>query len=119
MDDGADGVGRPEIVDQFNYYAPTALPWHLREVVRIQLRNYGNQHVLPSRHFGKTDVRISALGLGGHHLGVAKDERSAVEIVHRALDGGITFYDCCWEYIAESPRTGSARALKATGTVLS
>jgi aryl-alcohol dehydrogenase-like predicted oxidoreductase len=53
---------------------------------------------LPSRRFGKTDVKISALGLGGHHLGSAKDERSAVEIVHRALDGGITFYDCCWEY---------------------
>ena len=53
---------------------------------------------IPLRQFGKTDVRISALGLGGHHLGSAKDEPTAVEIVHRALDGGITFYDNCWEY---------------------
>jgi hypothetical protein len=45
----------------------------------------------PLKRFGKTNVRISALGLGGHHLGAAKDEQTAVEIVHRAVDGGITF----------------------------
>ncbi len=53
---------------------------------------------IPLRRFGKTDVQISALGLGGHHLGAAADEKNAVEIVHRAVDGGITFFDCCWEY---------------------
>ena len=53
---------------------------------------------IPLRPFGKTDVKISALGLGGHHLGAAKEEKDAVEIVHRAMGGGITFYDCCWEY---------------------
>lgn len=53
---------------------------------------------IPMRNFGKTGVQISALGLGGHHLGAAKDEKTAVEIVHRAVDGGITFYDNCWEY---------------------
>jgi aryl-alcohol dehydrogenase-like predicted oxidoreductase len=53
---------------------------------------------IPLRKFGKTDVMVSALGLGGHHLGAAKDESTAVELVHRAMDGGITFYDNCWEY---------------------
>ena len=53
---------------------------------------------IPLRHFGKTDVQISALGLGGHHLGAAKDEQTAVEIVHRAVDAGVTFFDNCWEY---------------------
>jgi uncharacterized protein len=48
--------------------------------------------------FGKTGVKISSLGLGGHHLGAAQDEKTAVDIVHRAIAGGITFYDCCWEY---------------------
>jgi aryl-alcohol dehydrogenase-like predicted oxidoreductase len=47
---------------------------------------------IPLREFGKTGVKISALGLGGHHLGGAKDDKTAIEIVHRALDGGITFY---------------------------
>jgi aryl-alcohol dehydrogenase-like predicted oxidoreductase len=36
---------------------------------------------IPLREFGKTGVQISALGLGGHHLG-AKDEKTAIEIVH-------------------------------------
>jgi aryl-alcohol dehydrogenase-like predicted oxidoreductase len=53
---------------------------------------------IPMRKFGKADVQISALGLGGHHLGAAKDEKTAIEIVHRAVDGGITFFDNCWEY---------------------
>ncbi len=53
---------------------------------------------IPLRPFGKTGVQISALGLGGHHLGSAADEKTAVEIVHRAVDGGITFFDNCWEY---------------------
>ena len=56
------------------------------------------QGQIPLRKFGKTDARVSALGLGGHHLGAAKDEQTAVEIVHRAVDGGVTFFDCCWEY---------------------
>jgi hypothetical protein len=29
---------------------------------------------IPLRSFGKSDVKVSALGLGGHHLGAAKEE---------------------------------------------
>ena len=36
--------------------------------------------------------------MGGHHLGDAQDEKTAVEMVHEAVDGGITFFDNCWEY---------------------
>jgi len=53
---------------------------------------------IPMRKFGRHDVQISALGFGGHHLGEAPDARTAVEIVHQAVDGGITFFDNCWEY---------------------
>lgn len=41
---------------------------------------------------------VSVLGFGGHHLGDAPDAKTAVEIIHQAVDGGITFYDNCWEY---------------------
>jgi aryl-alcohol dehydrogenase-like predicted oxidoreductase len=50
------------------------------------------------RKFGRSDAKISALGFGGHHLGDAPDTKTAVEIIHQAVDGGITFYDNCWEY---------------------
>ena len=53
---------------------------------------------IPLRNFGRTDVKISALGFGGHHLGEAPDEKTAVELIRQAVDGGITFYDNCWEY---------------------
>jgi len=53
---------------------------------------------IPMRKFGRSDAKISALGFGGHHLGEAPDEKTAVEIVHQAVDGGITFFDNCWEY---------------------
>jgi len=53
---------------------------------------------IPLRALGKTNVQVSALGMGGHHLGDAKDEKTAVQLVHDAVDGGITFFDNCWEY---------------------
>ena len=53
---------------------------------------------IPLRKFGRADAQVSALGFGGHHLGEAPDEKNAVQIVHQAVDGGITFFDNCWEY---------------------
>lgn len=54
---------------------------------------------IPLRPFGKhEDVRVSILAMGGHHLGDAKDEQTAVALVQEAVDGGITFFDNCWEY---------------------
>jgi aryl-alcohol dehydrogenase-like predicted oxidoreductase len=67
---------------------------------------------IPLKRFGKTDDRISALGLGGHHLGSAKDEKTAVEIMHRAIDGGITFFDNCWEYNRGKSENWMGKGLK-------
>ena len=50
------------------------------------------------RPFGTKTDQISALGLGGHHLGDAKDLATAIQICREAVDGGITFFDNCWEY---------------------
>jgi aryl-alcohol dehydrogenase-like predicted oxidoreductase len=67
---------------------------------------------IPQRDFGKTGVKISALGLGGHHLGDAKDEKSAVQIVHEAIDGGVTFFDNCWEYHLGKSENWMGKGLK-------
>ncbi len=53
---------------------------------------------VPRRPFGKTGVTVSAMGLGGHTLGEAKDEAEAIRIVHAAMDAGIDFMDNAWEY---------------------
>ena len=53
---------------------------------------------IPKRKFGKTDALISCIGFGGHHIGDAPDVKTAVKLVHQAVDAGITFFDNCWEY---------------------
>jgi aryl-alcohol dehydrogenase-like predicted oxidoreductase len=54
---------------------------------------------IPLRQFGRhSDVMVSALGLGGHHLGDAPSAEAATRIAHEAIDGGIRFFDNAWEY---------------------
>jgi aryl-alcohol dehydrogenase-like predicted oxidoreductase len=53
---------------------------------------------IPLRPLGATGVMVSALGLGGYHLGKMASERDAIRITHAAIDAGITFMDNAWEY---------------------
>lgn len=53
---------------------------------------------IPLRPLGRTGVEVSALGLGGYHLGTVKSVRDAVRLAHEAIDAGITFLDNAWEY---------------------
>jgi aryl-alcohol dehydrogenase-like predicted oxidoreductase len=53
---------------------------------------------IPRRPLGKSGVLVSALGLGGYHLGTMKSEREAVRVAQAAIDSGITFMDNAWEY---------------------
>jgi uncharacterized protein len=67
---------------------------------------------MPMRKFGRHDVQISALGFGGHHLGDAEDEQAAMRLVHEAIDGGVTFFDNCWEYHRGKSEVWMGKALK-------
>jgi uncharacterized protein len=53
---------------------------------------------VPRREFGRTGERVSALGLGGYHLGEIRTQREIDQIVHAAIDAGVTFMDNAWEY---------------------
>src|ERR1700682_6192727 len=50
------------------------------------------------RTLGKTGEKVSAIGLGGYHVGHPPDPADAIRIVHRAIDRGITFMDNSWDY---------------------
>jgi aryl-alcohol dehydrogenase-like predicted oxidoreductase len=54
--------------------------------------------VMPLRTLGRTGVKVSLLGIGGFHLGIPKDDKEAVRIIHAAMDHGVTFLDNCWDY---------------------
>jgi predicted aldo/keto reductase-like oxidoreductase len=53
---------------------------------------------IPTRPLGKTGVRVSILGLGGHHQARPKEESDSIKLVHAAVDNGITFLDNAWDY---------------------
>lgn len=50
------------------------------------------------RELGKTGERVSAIGLGGAHIGGGSDAESKIRLVRSAVDHGITFLDNCWDY---------------------
>jgi aryl-alcohol dehydrogenase-like predicted oxidoreductase len=50
------------------------------------------------RTLGKTNEKVSAIGLGGYHLGHPQDPSEAIRIVRSAVDRGINFMDNCWDY---------------------
>jgi aryl-alcohol dehydrogenase-like predicted oxidoreductase len=51
------------------------------------------------RTLGNTGEKVSAIGVGGWHLGLKRvEESTALRIVRSAIDGGINFLDNCWDY---------------------
>jgi aryl-alcohol dehydrogenase-like predicted oxidoreductase len=52
----------------------------------------------PKRKLGRHDEMVSALGIGGHTLALAKTIGEATRIAHEAIDLGVTFFDNAWEY---------------------
>jgi aryl-alcohol dehydrogenase-like predicted oxidoreductase len=75
---------------------------------------------IPKRPLGSTGLRVSALGLGGYHLGSVNSEAEASQIVNEALDAGVNFFDNAWEYhqgLSEE-RLGSALKGKRDRAVL-
>ncbi|WP_245682753.1 aldo/keto reductase [Archangium gephyra] len=54
---------------------------------------------MPYRILGRTGEKVSAIGIGGWHLGLPKvDEKLGIRIVRDAIDRGINFMDNCWDY---------------------
>ncbi len=67
---------------------------------------------MPMRKLGSTGAEVSALGLGGFHVGLAKDEGTAVQIVRAAIDHGVNFMDNCWDYNDGKSQVWMGKALR-------
>lgn len=57
-----------------------------------------NAQPISTRTLGRTGEQVTAIGLGGYHLGTIKDEQVAIRLVQQAVAEGITFMDNAWEY---------------------
>jgi uncharacterized protein len=60
--------------------------------------NQSSSGQVPRRPFGHTGEQVSILGVGGYHLGSAKDQQTVNAMVGKAIDAGINFFDNAWEY---------------------
>ncbi len=52
----------------------------------------------PKRPMGSTGLQVSILGMGGYHLGTAETQEEVNNMVAKAMDHGINFFDNAWEY---------------------
>src|SRR5471030_2660449 len=51
------------------------------------------------RTLGSTGEKVSAIGIGGWHIGLPDvDEQLSIRIIRTAVDRGINFMDNCWDY---------------------
>ncbi len=67
---------------------------------------------VPKRPLGHTGLEVSALGIGGYHLGSVNSDAEATQIVNEALDAGVNFFDSAWEYHGGVSEERLGRALK-------
>ena len=61
---------------------------------------------------GKTGLQVSIIGLGGYHLGTASGQQEVNNMVAKALDHGINFFDNAWEYHGGMSEEWVGNALK-------
>jgi aryl-alcohol dehydrogenase-like predicted oxidoreductase len=64
------------------------------------------------RKLGSTGEQVSAIGLGGYHIGIPKSEDEGIRIIRSAVDRGITFLDNSWDYHDGGSEIRMGKALK-------
>lgn len=68
---------------------------------------------IPTRTLGRTGLRVSAIGLGGWHIGQPTlPEDEAIRIIRTAIDRGITFLDNSWDYNGGASEVRMGKALQ-------
>ena len=64
------------------------------------------------RTLGSTGAKVSAIGLGGFHMGNPVLESTSIKIVRSAVDRGMTFMDNCWDYHGGKSEERMGKALR-------
>ena len=70
-------------------------------------------NAIPRRVLGKTGEKVSAIGLGGWHLGLPTvDEQLSLRLVRTAIDRGVNFMDNSWDYNEGTSEIRMGKALR-------
>jgi predicted aldo/keto reductase-like oxidoreductase len=83
--------------DALKAFAAIALTGSARRAAAGQARGATSTDMI-YRELGRTGEKVSAIGLGGHHIGRPRDAADGIRIIRTAVDRGITFLDNCWDY---------------------
>jgi predicted aldo/keto reductase-like oxidoreductase len=68
---------------------------------------------MPKRPLGNTGENVSAVGLGGSHIGKSKiSDDEAIGIMRSAIDRGLTFMDNSWDYNDGASEIRMGKALR-------
>lgn len=71
---------------------------------------------MPKRRLGRTGAQVSAIGMGGFHIGKSDlPAADAVALMHAGIDGGITFMDNSWDYNGGASELRMGQALNTGG----
>ncbi|MCW3100586.1 MAG: aldo/keto reductase [Chthonomonadaceae bacterium] len=89
-----------------NHSAP-----HPGVLAALPMTNTGPGQI-PQKPLGKTGVNVSIIGIGGFTLGQAKSYDEAEQILHEAVDAGVTFMDNAWEYNEHKSEDWMGRGLQ-------
>jgi aryl-alcohol dehydrogenase-like predicted oxidoreductase len=68
---------------------------------------------MPYRVLGRTGARVSAIGLGGWHIGFKEmSDTLSIRIMRTAIDRGINFLDNSWDYNEGASEVRMGKALR-------
>jgi len=71
---------------------------------------------IPKRRLGRTDQRVSVVGMGGFHIGKPElSDDDATKLIHAGVERGITFLDNCWDYNRGTSELRMGKALNVEG----
>jgi aryl-alcohol dehydrogenase-like predicted oxidoreductase len=67
---------------------------------------------IPRRSLGRTGETVSAIGIGGMHIGLPRDPAESTRIIRTAVDRGVTFLDNSWDYNSGESESRMGQALR-------
>ena len=75
---------------------------------------------IPKRTLGRTGLKVTMMGIGGHHADLPQNEAETIAIIHRALDLGVNFFDNadCYNQGRAEERMGKALAGRRQNVIL-
>jgi uncharacterized protein len=104
-DDPNPGVSRREFIGMTvaTFFVGGAVPANAKP---------DNKKGIPYRTLGHTGVSVSAVGIGGYHLGKQSDPEESIRIIRAAIDEGVNFLDNCWDYNGGESEIRMGKALR-------